>query len=304
MMTLKNALVSAVLGGDFWRSGWQAAWGSNRFAGPPRLRARRSAVQGSRDLGGSVSDISNASNYSIALVGQAEASAAASLSGRSLAYFAGTDVNTQWSMGVPYSQASANGWLLKDSSGNLLVNQGYGFYVGDVGSSGYQQAWITNVLAFLGAPSRPRRRRDRRRPLRPRADDRRRGVQVPVPAGLGLGPLSFVTAVGDRARSHGYYVLVNASGYIPNDSTSNDGTNTISWWQQLGPYVSGLMNEYYDRVSTGTNTLRRRLRLDAGVGRLAAPDRDGAGDGQGLRRPHLRLPGRPADDELTGRPRS
>ena len=104
-------------------------------------------------LGGTLSDVSNPSNYSLVLVGQAEAPTAASLPGRSLAYFAGADVNTQWSMGVPYSQAAANGWLLTDSSGNLLVNKGYGFYIGDVGSSGYQQAWITNVLGVPLGPS-------------------------------------------------------------------------------------------------------------------------------------------------------
>jgi hypothetical protein len=40
--------------------------------------------------------------------------------GRGLAYFDGTDVKQNYSTGVPYADASANGWLLKDSAGNLM----------------------------------------------------------------------------------------------------------------------------------------------------------------------------------------
>src|SRR5581483_4645140 len=103
-------------------------------------------------LGGHLTGFASPGIYSTVFGDTSVASTLASLPGRSLAYFAGVDVNVNWSTGVPYSQASANGWLLGDCSGNLLVNQGYpGNYVGDVGSSGYQQAWISNVLGYLAA---------------------------------------------------------------------------------------------------------------------------------------------------------
>src|SRR5690348_17297002 len=103
-------------------------------------------------LGSQLGGIGDPGLYSTDIASAAEASTLAGLPGRSLAYFSGTDVNVNWSTGVPYSQASANGWLLTSSSGSLLTNTGYaGNYVGDVGSSGYQQAWITNVLAYLQA---------------------------------------------------------------------------------------------------------------------------------------------------------
>ncbi len=75
-------------------------------------------------LGDDLSHVSSPAGYSLVIGGQGDAGTLASLPGRSLVYFAGTDVNTKWSTGVPYSEALANGWLLKDSSGNLLLNKG------------------------------------------------------------------------------------------------------------------------------------------------------------------------------------
>lgn len=83
-------------------------------------------------LGDTLPNASNQSSYSTLIVSQDDASAAAALPGRSLVYFSGPDVNTQWNAGVTYIQASTNGWLLRDASGNLLVNQGYpNNYVGE-----------------------------------------------------------------------------------------------------------------------------------------------------------------------------
>src|SRR5581483_6786292 len=103
-------------------------------------------------LGGHLSGIANPGLYGTVMADSSEASTLAGLPGRSLAYFAGTDVNANWSTGVAYSQASVNDWLLTDCAGNLLTNRGYpSDYVGDVGSTAYQQAWISNVLGYLGA---------------------------------------------------------------------------------------------------------------------------------------------------------
>src|SRR3954469_900993 len=208
-------------------------------------------------LGSQLERVSNPGLYSTAIAGSSEASLLAGLPGRSLAYFTGTDVNVNWSTGVPYSQALANGWLLAGSTGSLLTNTGYaGDYVGDVGSAGYQQAWITNVLAYLAAhPGVDGVFIDEvLYDLKPLA-----GVEAakyPSQQQWAAAMLSFVKAVGNALRSHGYYVALNASGYVPGDTNSNDGTNTVVWWKELGPYVNGLMNEYYDETSNGTYQLR------------------------------------------------
>ena len=73
--------------------------------------------------------------------------AAGALATKSLVYMSGTSVQTAWSTGVPYSEALANGWLLKDSAGNYL-RMPSGAYVGDVGipatssaSSTWRRSW-------------------------------------------------------------------------------------------------------------------------------------------------------------------
>jgi hypothetical protein len=208
-------------------------------------------------LGGHLTGDANPGLYSTVVGDAADASTLATVPGRALAYFASADVNTAWSTGVPYSQAAANHWLLTDSSGNLLTNHGYpGNYVGDVGSSGYQQAWIANVESYLSAhPGIDGVLIDDvLHDLLPLAGTE--AAKYPTQPQWAAAQLSFVKAVGDALRGKGYYVALNASGYIPGDANSDDGTNTVTWWHQLGPYVNGLMNEYYDGTANGTNQLR------------------------------------------------
>ena len=103
-------------------------------------------------LGSNYSKATGYGRYSYVIVSRDDAAAAASQPGKSLVYHSGTDVNTQWDCGVPYSQATANGWLLKDSSGSFLVNTGYANnYIGDVGNPAYQAAWASNVASFLSS---------------------------------------------------------------------------------------------------------------------------------------------------------
>jgi hypothetical protein len=196
------------------------------------------------------------SRAALLIVSTSEASAAAREPGRSLVYFSGTDVNTHWNTGVPYSQAKRNGWLLTNASGSLLTNRSYpSDYVGDVGSPPYQRAWIRNVSHFL----------------RTHGDD---GVMIddvladlvplagaeatayPTQKAWAAAQLSFIRAVGTALRARGYYVLVSASGYVPGDPGDNTGATTASWWRELAPHVSGLINEYYGETQDGNNRLR------------------------------------------------
>jgi hypothetical protein len=206
--------------------------------------------------GAPLSRASGEARASLLIVSTAEASKAAREPGRSLVYFSGTDVSTRWNTGVPYSQAKRNGWLLRSASGSLLVNRSYpSNYVGDVGNPRYQRAWIRNVSRFL----------------RTHRDD---GVLIddvladlvplagaepaayPTQQAWAAAQLSFIRAVGSALRSHGYYVLASASGYVPGDPGDNTGATTASWWRKLDPYVSGLMQEYYGETPDGSNRLR------------------------------------------------
>jgi len=194
--------------------------------------------------------------YSYVIVGLDLARSAARDTGRSLVYFSGTDVNTRWDAGVPYRDALRRGWLLKDRAGKLLVSRSYpGNYVGDVGNAAYQHAWLENVSRLL----------------RRNGDD---GVFIdnvisdlaslagteaatyPTRRSWAKAELSFMRTVGEGLKAEGYYVLVNASGYVPLDPASNTGAYTAAWWRKLAPDVSGLMNEYYQETSDGTDQLR------------------------------------------------
>jgi hypothetical protein len=182
--------------------------------------------------------------YSYLLVSSSNAAPAAREPGRSLVYFSGTDVNVDWSAGVPYAQALRNGWLLKDDAGALLVNKAYpDNRIGDVGNPAYQRAWARNVLAFLNKHGNDGVFIDDViRDLQPLAGTE--AAKYPTVQAWASAQLSFVASVGAALRRHGYYVLVNASGYIPGNLSSDDGTSTLEWWRQLAPHVSGLLNEY------------------------------------------------------------
>ena len=200
--------------------------------------------------------VAGSNRYSLVIVTAGEARAAAREPGRSLVYFSGTDVNTRWNAGVPYRVAAARGWLLRGADGQLLVNKGYpDNYVGDVGDRRYQQAWVANVLRFLRAHGDDGVFIDDvLRDLVPLAGTE--AAKYPTQQAWAAAQLSFVAAVGPVLRAHGYYVLVNASGYVPGLQASDDGSSTAAWWRQLAPSVSGLFDEYYQQVSDGSDTLR------------------------------------------------
>jgi hypothetical protein len=195
-------------------------------------------------------------SYSNLIVGLALARAAARQPGRSLVYFSGTDVNTRWNTGVPYEVARRRGWLLEDRAGDLLVNRNYpSNYVADVGDPAYQRAWLDRVSRIL--------RRDGDAgvflddvlvDLAPLAGTE--AAKYPTARQWATAQLSFVRTVGDGLRAEGYYVLVNASAYVPGSQAANDGSGTIAWWRRLAPHVSGLADEYYQETSNGSNTLR------------------------------------------------
>ena len=200
--------------------------------------------------------VSDYSSYSTLIVGLALARKAARAPGRSLVYFSGTDVNTRWNTGVPYDEARRRGWLLRDEAGNLLVNRSYpSNYIADVGSPAYQRAWLDHVSRIL------RQNGDDGiflddvlLDLEPLAGTE--AAKYPTAEQWAQAQLSFVRAVGDGLRAKGYYVLVNASAYVPGSPSASNGSGTISWWRRIAPYVSGLTNEYYQETSNGSDTLR------------------------------------------------
>ncbi|HZQ88383.1 MAG TPA: putative glycoside hydrolase [Gaiellaceae bacterium] len=215
------------------------------------------AGDGVCELGGHLGNVSQLNGYSLVIGDAADAGRLAALPGTTLAYFAAPDVNTKWNAGVSYHDALANGWLLKDGSGNLLKNLGFPDNdIGDVGSDGYQHAFLANALAYLHAHPGIAGIYidDVLSDLKPMTGVE--AAEYPTQQAWADAQLSFVRTVGSALRAKGYYVLVNASAFIPGDSDSDTGATTVSWWKELGPYVSGLMDESYAQASDGSDRLR------------------------------------------------
>jgi hypothetical protein len=201
-------------------------------------------------LGASWSAASGYTRYPTVIVDRANAAAAAALPSttRVLVYHAGVDVNVNWNAGVSYADALANGWLLKDSAGNLIHNAGYpDNYIADIGNPSYQQRWASDVAAFISSVG---------------AD----GVYIddvlgdpalltgnvwpakyPTHQSWNDAMASFIAYVGPYMKSHGLYIAVNAKNFIPGDAGSNDGSNDVTWWQRLAPNVNGLLSEYWQQ---------------------------------------------------------
>jgi hypothetical protein len=220
--------------------------------------ARKQTVAGTGLLrnGHLLTSTSGRSRAALLIVSKAQASAAAREPGRSLVYFAGTVVNSRWNLGVPYAQAKQNGWLLTDSAGHPLVSRSNpSNTVVDVGSAAYQGAWLRGVTQFLKEHHDDGVMIDNvLADIEPLAGTE--SAAYPTQRAWAAAQLSFIRAVGPPLRARGYYVLVNASGYVRGNPASDTGEATASWWRRLAPYVRGMMNERYQETPTGSNELR------------------------------------------------
>jgi hypothetical protein len=201
---------------------------------------------------------SNYSRYDYLLVGFGDVDAAAATTAKSLVYKGGVDVtdttNTDLGMnisGVGYKQALANGWLLKDASGNYIKPASGDFHwFGDIGDPNFQKAWVDNVSAFL---------------LNHHAD----GVFIdnvlcsfgglsagvlpakyPTDASWANAQAAFLAYVGPAMHAKGLYVAVNAYCYGPDSGTAND-----AWWTRIAPYVDAEMTEYFEQNPNNTSQL-------------------------------------------------
>jgi hypothetical protein len=195
---------------------------------------------------------SNPGQYSTVIVSRIDGDVAAACAlpkstTRSLVYMSFVSVNRNYNTGVDWTTANNSGWLLKDSSGNLLINRDYSNNnIGDVGSSGYQQAWLNGVSNYLAANHCSGVFIDD-------VQHSEAGItnawaaKYPDVTSWDNAMVNFLQNVTAALKAQGYYVLLNAAGRIPGDSSSDNGTQDVVWWQMVGPYASGLMNEFWQQ---------------------------------------------------------
>lgn len=224
----------------------------------PRKPRRRSSGIGVLAYAGHLTSVGDLSRYSM-VIGSSWSNDAPLLqhaAGRSLTYFDAMDVAKTYSTGVTYSKALAHGWLLKNSSGNYLINSKFGTYCADVGSPTYQQAWIRNVLRYLHAHRGVDGVFNDNTMSDPKAECGGYPASYPSTSAWSAATLSFVKAAYSALHAHGYYLALNAGAYIPGDRSYDDGTSTINWWKRVGPFSDGLMNENYAQTSGGPKEVR------------------------------------------------
>lgn len=207
--------------------------------------------------GQAATGFSNIDVYSLIIDTADDSAAAAALNNGVLLYSSGLDVPTGFNTGVPWATANANGWLLKDSDGNLLTEPDFpDNNIGNIGNSGYQAAWISGVLAQL-------------------ADAGCYGVFIddvirdwntitnttpalyPTVASQRAAMIEFLSAVGPPIIAAGYAVCVNADAFTPGDSDSNDGTLAAAWATEIaGSGGVTIIGQEFWMESPDTNTLR------------------------------------------------
>jgi hypothetical protein len=216
-----------------------------------------------RTGGGNWHTLSHTDRYAVIVTSPGNARYARRQPGRTLLYTCGTNMpsdGTSAECGVSYADAVANGWILKDSSGNPVHYKGTSAVLTDVGNAVYQQRFVSDIDADLRT--------------HPGVDgvfiDDVTGSQFgggtpvaakyPSDASYRAAMLSFMKAVGPALKAKGWYVSVNASildGAIESTTgTAWDGSQFIWWVNQIAPYLDGITQEHWQQNWDGSDSVR------------------------------------------------
>jgi Hypothetical glycosyl hydrolase family 15 len=194
------------------------------------------------------------SRYGYVIAGASDYASVRSFNGMGFVYKSAVDIDStcragdMCTGGVSYNEAASNGWILKSASGAEVGCPSYAQNrLADVGSPGYQRAWLRNVTRFMET-----------RHLHGLFMDNLLGnielwsggtfpAKYPDNAAWERAMTSFIRYVGPRLKERGIYVLANTFKYAAGDPRTEDGSIDIAWWKTVGPNVSGLMSEYWQQ---------------------------------------------------------
>jgi chitodextrinase len=210
-------------------------------------------------FGGTLAAYTHLSSYAYVVFGD-DYALASPLPGKTLHYTSGSVITDTFSSGVTYAESLANGWLLKDAAGNYMHPYlDLHSWMPDVGDAGYRQRFIDNVLAWLAA--------------RPGID----GVEIdnflpavamswfttcacwpakyPDATSWQNAIVGFAQVVGRALKARGYYVMINATGYI-NRPDYDSGVFDQNWWARLAQ-TGGVDGIYYENFMQDVNNPAR-----------------------------------------------
>jgi Hypothetical glycosyl hydrolase family 15 len=219
-------------------------------AGAP-LGAKRDAVHRGIAVfrtGDSYRQGSGYGRYDFLVIGYGDVQAATRTGARVLVYKTSSEVKPSPNAdrgaadsGVPYAQAAAHGWLLKDASGKDVQVTGED-WLGDVGSREFQQAWLDNVSGWLRRQHAAGVFVDNVVCTLSDLTGGHYPAKYPSPAAWADAQASFMAYVGSRMKAMGLYVAINAYCEGPDSGSANN-----AWWARLAPSVSAESTEYFEQ---------------------------------------------------------
>lgn len=168
------------------------------------------------------------------------------------AYASAVTCSDSFFTGLSGSRAIAAGYALRDLSGNVISNGGYGGAIGDPGDPAYQAEWAQTVIAeHKGAG------------VYTFIDDIVQSshignaipVKYPTQASWRAAMVAFISAVGPKLKTAGK-VMLNTGAWYPGNPTFDDGRSSIEWATTLGPFGTSCMIENGFQTIDGSNTIR------------------------------------------------
>jgi hypothetical protein len=153
--------------------------------------------------------------------------------------------NGLYSSGVSYNQASANGWLLLNTSGQPFTYSCCSWlWAADIGLSAYQNAWVQDVLNQMGSYPWDGVFLDDVNPTIQYGYCVTCVAKYPSDAAYGAAMTSFVQNVGAQLQAAGKLAIANIGSW-PNYSSVTNG------WLQ---YLSGGMDQQFLKWGTTPGT--------------------------------------------------
>lgn len=167
-------------------------------------------------------------------------------------------INTGYDTSIPIADANANGWLLRDASGNLVTNKQFATNdIGDISDPafsaalashsaslakqyGFKGVWFDDAVASS------------------------KGLLSALPAGWTEAQwysnmVGHLQRVAKGVASQGLEVAFNANGFVSGDSASDTGANHIKFWNDIVAVpVSGIgfTAEYWQQSPADPTVVR------------------------------------------------
>lgn len=169
-----------------------------------------------------------------------------------LTYYSLANCSAAQDNGVLEAEARANGWLLKDASGNEIINRQYPLNkLGDIGNPDYVDRFCERVLQQLPGFRATGFYNDDCIGFNAMWWN---SIPAKYPTKAAWTAAWEFAAARMREKLPGVGLYHNCHDFNPGDPESNTAITKMKWWNRIAPFSDGLMVEYWMYVQ---GTLRR-----------------------------------------------